>query len=148
MKKALLLSGGYDSVASLLIQKDKNFDCIFFDYDQSYIEYELNAVRYIESLGFEVKIIKTSWKTDIKNRNFLMILRVSELGYNSIILGTRNILPMFDKYKDSNWLSLKFFGLLTRIKISMPVAIMPKSKIKNIVKSKVDISKLYSTEKE
>lgn len=150
MKKAILLSGGYDSVACLVLQFNSNLDnYIFFDYGQSYLKEELKAIKYLENeLKVEVKKIKVNWTTDIKNRNFMMISRVCELGYDEIILGTRNILPIFDKYKDSNWLSLKLYGLLLRIKITMPVVLKSKkSVIKIITDSLLDISKLYSTEK-
>lgn len=150
MKKAILLSGGYDSVASLIIQFTENLDgFIFFDYGQSYLKEELKAIKYLEEVfQIQVKKIKVNWSTDIKNRNFMMISRLCELGYNEIVLGTRNILPIFDKYKDSNWLSLKLYGLLLRVKITMPVVMKSKTSIKQIITNYlIDINKLYSTEK-
>lgn len=145
MKTALLLSGGYDSVACLI--KYRNADLFFFNYNQSYLEQELKSVKYIErELLKPVQIIKKDWHTDIKNRNFLMIAELNSLGYNKIIIGTRNLIPLFDKYKDSNWLSLKILSLLFRIKIKMPLVGMSKKEIIAIVKTEFDIKKLYSTE--
>lgn len=150
MKKAILLSGGYDSVACLILQLTNDLDdFIFFDYGQSYLKEELKAIQYLEKVfEIEVKKIKVNWSTDVKNRNFMMISRLCELGYDEVVLGTRNILPIFDKYKDSNWLSLKLYGLLLRLKIIMPVVMKSKISIKEIItESLLDINKLYSTEK-
>ena len=147
LKKALLLSGGYDSVACLYMINKKEYDYFFFEYNQSYVKEELKAVKALaRKENIKVNIIKKDWTTDIKNRNFMMISTLQEKGYNHIVIGSRNILPMFDKYKDSNYVYLKLYGFINRIEVELPVAWFSKSKI--IKKIPKDIlSKLYSTEK-
>lgn len=141
-KKALLLSGGADSIACAEIEKD--YDCIFFDYGQSYCKEELEcAIEYCKNKNIELIIEKREWHTDIKNRNYYLISECIKMGYDEIIIGTRNILPIFDKYKDSNWLNLKIFQYLTNVYINMPLIGCFKFQI--IKKTNKNI--FYSTEK-
>lgn len=146
-KKVLLLSGGYDSVSCFYMINKKDYDYYFFDYGQSYIKQELKAVKYLaEKENIKINIIKKKWKTDIKNRNFMLISCLQELGYDNIMIGTRNILPVFDKYKDSNWLSLKIYGLINRIKIEMPLIGLFKNNIISRIPKNI-LPKMYTTEK-
>lgn len=145
MKTALLLSGGYDSVACLV--KYPESDLFFFNYNQSYLEQELAAITYLEkTISKKIIIINKNWHTDIKNRNFLMIIELNSLGYERIIIGTRNIFPWFDRYKDSNWLNMKLFAKLLRITVTTPLIGLKKTKIEKIINKKFDLLKLYSTE--
>jgi hypothetical protein len=140
-KKVLLLSGGADSIACAELEKD--YDCIFFDYGQFYSKLEFDcAVKYCEKKNIKLIIKKRKWHTDIKNRNFYLISECIKLGYDEVIIGTRNVFPFFDKYKDSNWLSLKLFQFLTRTYINMPLI----GNFKFQVIKKTNGNKFYSTE--
>jgi len=140
-KKVLLLSGGADSIACG--ELENNYDCIFFDYGQSYKEQELKcAIQYCNNKGVQLKIEKRDWHTDIKNRNYYLIAECIKLGYDEVIIGTRNIIPLFDKYKDSNWLNLKIYQYLTKVYINMPLI----GNFKFQVIKKTNNHKYYSTE--
>jgi hypothetical protein len=143
VKKALLLSGGMDSVACALLEKD--FDCIYFNYGQEYhyLEHPM-AEEMAKKLGKELIVINKNWKTDIQNRNYYLISEVKKLGYNEVIIGTRNIIPLFDKYKDSNWLNLKIYQYLMGIYINMPLIGQFKWQIQKKLNG---YNKYYSTEK-
>lgn len=142
-KKALLLSGGMDSIVCGLIEKD--YDIIFFDYNQSYLDEEYRCAKlFADRIKKEIKIIKQNWHTDIQNRNYYMIAEVKKMGYDEVIIGTRNIIPLFDKYKDSNWFNLKLYQYLIKIYINMPII----GNFKWQVKRKLDnYCEYYSTEK-
>lgn len=147
MKTALLLSGGYDSVLCYFLLNNLDLDLFFFNYGQSYIEQELKSVKELSLfINKDFIVIDKSWYNDIKNRNFLMISELVSLGYNKIIIGSRNFLPLFDKYKDSNLLTLKLFSFIMRIKIITPLVLYPKWLIKNKLKKYYPLEKLYTTE--
>ena len=140
-KKVLLLSGGADSIACAELEKD--YECIFFDYGQSYCNKELKcAIEYCNIKGIDLKIEKRNWHTDIKNRNYYLIAECIKLGYDEVIIGTRNIIPLFDKYKDSNWFNLKMYQYLTKTYINMPLI----GNLKFQVIKKTNHFKYYSTE--
>jgi hypothetical protein len=140
-KKVLLLSGGTDSIACGELEKD--YDCIFFDYGQSYCDKELKcAIEYCKNKNIELIIEKREWHTDIKNRNYYLIAECIKLGYDEVIIGTRNIIPLFDKYKDSNWFNLKIYQYLTNTYINMPLI----GNLKFQVVKKTNNNKFYSTE--
>lgn len=140
-RKVLLLSGGADSIACA--ELEKNYDCIFFDYGQSYCKEELKcAIEYCKNKNIELIIEKREWHTDIKNRNYYLIAECIKLGYDEVIIGTRNIIPLFDKYKDSNWFNLKIYQYLTKIYINMPLI----GNFKFQVVKKTNNNKFYSTE--
>jgi len=140
-RKALLLSGGMDSIACATIEKD--YDCIYFNYGQVYHaeEYPM-ALSMAMKLGKELIVINKDWYTDIPNRNYLMISEIKLLGYDEVIIGTRNLLPLFDKYKDSNWFNLKLYQYLIGIYINMPLI----GNFKWQVKNKTENNNYYSTE--
>lgn len=141
-KKALLLSGGMDSVACAFIEKD--YDCIYFNYGQKYHEKEYpHAVALAKYLDKELIVIEKKWWTDIVNRNFYMISELKVLGYDEVILGTRNVLPFFDKYGDSNWFNLKLYQYLFQIYINMPLIGNMKWQVKNKLNG---YTQYYSTE--
>jgi hypothetical protein len=140
-KKVLLLSGGADSIACG--ELEKNYDCIFFDYGQTYCDKELKcAIEYCKIKGIDLKIEKRNWHTDIKNRNYYLIAECIKLGYDEVIIGTRNIIPLFDRYKDSNWFNLKIYQYLTKTYINMPLI----GNLKFQVIKKTNHFKYYSTE--
>lgn len=119
-RKALLLSGGMDSVACALLEKD--FDCIYFNYGQEYHDLEFPCAQDMaKHLKKDLIIINKEWKTDIQNRNYYFIAEIKRMGYDEVIIGTRNLLPLFDKYKDSNWFNMKLYQYLVGIYINMPL---------------------------
>lgn len=139
--KVLLLSGGADSIACAEIEK--NYDCIFFDYGQYYCKEELECAKnYCLQKNIKLRIENRNWHTDIKNRNYYLIAECVKLGYDEIIIGTRNIIPLFDKYKDSNWFNLKIYQYLIGAYINMPVI----GNLKYQIIKKTNNYKFYSTE--
>jgi hypothetical protein len=141
-RKALLLSGGMDSVACALIEKD--FDCIYFNYGQEYHELEYpHALNMAKHLGKELIVYHYAWKTDIQNRNYYLIAEIKKMGYDEVIIGTRNIMPFFDKYKDSNWFNLKIYQYLMGIYVNMPLIGNLKFQVKNKLGN---YNSYYSTE--
>ena len=128
-KKALLLSGGMDSVACGFLETD--WEPVYFNYGQEYHELEYPKAKQTASLfNKKLKTIKRNWGHDAENRNFLMILELKKLGYDEVIIGSRNILPFTDKYGDSNWLSLKLLQFLFGIYINMPLTGLFKFQVK------------------
>lgn len=140
-RKALLLSGGADSIACAEIEKD--YDLIYFNYGQKYHKLEFPMAKsYAKKHNKELIVIKKNWHTDIKNRNYYLISECVKMGYDEIIIGTRNILPLFDKYKDSNWLNLKIYQYLFKVYINMPLI----GNFKWQIIKKTNNNKFYSTE--
>jgi hypothetical protein len=137
-RRAILLSGGMDSIACLNIEYNEgdNIDLIFFDYNQEYRDLEIeHAYKAAEILGKHLIVIKKEkWIHDMPNRNYLMIDEVVKMGYEEVILGTRNFIPLFDKYGDSNWFNLKLYGLKSNIYINLPLIGLTK----NMIKSKIE----------
>ena len=140
-KKALLLSGGMDSIACATIEN--NFDCIYFNYGQEYHskEYPM-AIEMAKKLNKELIVLNRDWYTDIENRNYYLIAEIKKLGYDEVIIGTRNIIPLFDKYKDSNWFNLKIYQYLIGIYINMPLI----GNLKWQVKRKTKNNNYFTTE--
>ena len=134
-----------DSVAATLIEFDKDIDLIYFNYGQVYhhLEYP-HAELLANKLNKELIIINRNWGTDIENRNYYLISEIKKLGYDEVIIGTRNILPIFDKYKDSNWFNLKVYQYLIGIYINTPIIGLFKFQIRSIINKRATY---FSTEK-
>lgn len=132
--KVILFSGGWDSTLCAL--KHPEADLLFINYGQIYFENEYNAAFSIaDKLKKRLSYTEIPLKHDIKNRNFFLILEAVRMGYDEVILGTRNVFPVFDKYKDSNWLSLYILSKLLRVKITMPIIFYTKKRIVNYIRS-------------
>ena len=132
-KKALLLSGGMDSVACAFLEQD--WEPVYFDYGQQYHELEYpEAKKTAKLFGKKLRKIKRNWGHDAPHRNFKMVLELKKLGYDEVIIGSRNILPFTDKYGDSNWLSLKLLQFLFGIYINMPITGLFKFQVKQKLK--------------
>ena len=139
MKKCILFSGGWDSVAVALMEKEA--DLLFFNYGQTYFLNELEVADSFAKKHNRNLIVKTlDLKHDIERRNFYLILEAKKLGYQKVFTGNRNILPIFDKYKDSNWLTLKILGHLSNLKIVMPIAGWGKKRIVKFVLNNSEIT--------
>lgn len=140
-KKALLLSGGADSIACFMLEKD--YDCFFFSYGQHYCEKEYRcAKRICEQNEIPLTTIHVPWQHDVRNRNYMMVMELAKRGYDEVIIGSRNLFPLFDKYKDSNWFSLKLYQYLLRIYINTPLVGMTK---RSVIKACKD-NLFYSSE--
>lgn len=143
-KRALLLSGGADSVACFFIENNNDIDLIYFNYGQVYHNEEYpHALKLAQSFNKSLIVIEKNWGQDPINRNYLFVIELKKLGYDEVILGTRNIFPFFDKYKDSNWLNLKILQYIFNIYINMPLIGQFKWQIKNKIGKKATF---FSTE--
>lgn len=130
MKSVVLFSGGYDSIAVALKLNPNECDLLFINYNQSYVLNEFRSAKYFaKEKGFTLKVSDLNLKTDQKMRNVYLIMEAIRLGYDQIYLGTRNILPIFDNYKDSNYLTLKILSYILKVKIKMPVVLYSKKRI-------------------
>lgn len=134
--KVILFSGGWDSTLCALIHKDA--DLLFVYYGQRYAKQEQITAELIAN---ELNK-KITWATkylghDAKDRNLNLIMIAKNLGYDEVIVGIRNVLPIFDKYKDSNWWTLRKFGKQNNIKITMPIIGYNKKRIVNMVKKTI-----------
>ena len=146
MKHCVLLSGGYDCVA-VMNYAPKDADLIFFEYGQLYLEQEREAVANIEArTGRTVKRYRLEIPHNAKARNFTFISYVVSMGYDVVWTGTRNVLPLFDKYKDSNWFTLKRFARILRARVRMPVVALPKSAIRLLAARIIPLDLIFSSE--
>ena len=127
--KAVLFSGGWDSIAATLriLRKGITPDLLFVNYGQIYFDQELKVCNeFAEEFELNLRVIQLPLEHDMERRNFYLINEAKRLGYEMLYTGNRNIAPIFDKYKDSNFLSIKAFAYLMNIKIKMPVLLWPK----------------------
>lgn len=137
-KRAVLLSGGMDSVAAAWIELDKkhDYDLIYFNYGQEYHTFEYKEAQNVAKvLNKDLIVINKQWHHDIENRNYYLIAEIKKLGYDEVITGNRNLLPIFDKYGDSNWINLKLYQYLLGIYINMPLIGLFKSQVKSKLKN-------------
>lgn len=125
MKRALLLSGGFDSAVVFykLIEENTPFDAFFIDYNQSYMNKEYRKVKKLCTAykNINLLIVKMPGWEDMPGRNFHFINQLQLLKYNEVYLGTRWLLPFFDKWGDANWVTLKAYGYLLKIKVELPI---------------------------
>ena len=135
MKSCVLFSGGWDSAACVLKYYDQKPDILFFNYGQTYLYHEQNAAERFARF-FELRLQKHQLPLchDMPRRNFYFISEAKRLRYGQVILGSRNLIPAFDKYKDSNFLSLKLFGYLMGMDVRLPISGWTKSRVVNLVK--------------
>lgn len=134
---AMLLSGGWDSAACFLIHQRRDMDLIFFNYGQIYKDNELRCAEAMaKKFERQLRIIKLDLTTDFAFRNLIFLIYLKQYGYKEVIVGSRNLIPLFDKYKDSNWFSLKMFGWFLKIKVTLPITGWNKSKIIKFVKQR------------
>lgn len=137
MRSCILFSGGWDSVAVAL--KIKDADLLFINYGQKYYDNELKAVlEFNRMTSRPILVHPMELKHDIERRNFYLLLEAKKLGYQRVYTGNRNVFPWWDKYRDSNWLTLKIFGWLSNLQIKMPIVCWGKSRIVNFVGKSYD----------
>lgn len=139
MRTAIMFSGGWDSAAAAIktMNKTIDFDLIFFAYNQSYLGNELKAaIKFANYFNLNLRIIKLDLVHDQPRRNFHFIAELHRRGYRRIVSGSRNLAPPFDRYRDSNFISLKLLGLLFGVSIEMPVVGQSKRRIIDITRQK------------
>lgn len=136
---AVLFSGGWDCLYCLIkAQAAGDYpDLLFFDYGQPYLEQELKAVMAMKESGLKNLFIcdyQTLTAQKIKNssgifdnRNGRFLLQVSKFDYRRVYFGSRNLIPLFDKYGDSNFIWAKRQGRELGIEVMTPATAMPKS---------------------
>lgn len=138
MKTAVLFSGGWDSAACVikLMERGEQFDLFFVNYGQTYVDNERAAVsKFITHFGLQaVERTARHIRHDQPGRNFMFIAEAAADGYERVISGSRNVLPWFDKYRDSNWVALKLFAWSLKIRIELPVVGQSKRRIINTVR--------------
>lgn len=134
-KIACTISGGYDSAAAYL-KHPVNCDFVFFSYRQLYHKKEHScAIDFAHFAHRNLNLYEVPGFTDMPCRNFMFLLILRINGYREVIMGSRNVLPWFDKYKDSNWLSLKLFAWLIGVKLHLPVTGWSKKRVIQYVES-------------
>ena len=133
--RAVLFSGGTDSVLAAWIERGLDYDLVYFNYGQEYHELEFKAAKKsAKLLDKRLIVVKRNWEHDIENRNYYLISEIKKMGYDEVITGNRNLLPVFDKYGDSNWFNLKLYQYLIGIYINMPLIGLFKLQINNWIK--------------
>ena len=132
----VLFSGGWDSVACALMYKDShNPDLLFVNYGQNYL---LNEVRSAKAFAEHqhMRLIQKQFplQHDQERRNFYLMSFAKLQGYETIIMGSRNFIPLFDKYKDSNWWSLKRYAAMMNVEVLLPITGWDKKRIVSYVR--------------
>ena len=134
---ALLFSGGWDSAACFYLEKKRGESphLLFVDYGQIYERNERHAAdEFAKRNDAFIAHAHLGLVHDQDRRNFFLLAEAKRLGYDTVICGSRNILPWFDKYRDSNWLSLKLFSILMNVRVRLPVVAWPKRRIVHYVR--------------
>jgi 7-cyano-7-deazaguanine synthase in queuosine biosynthesis len=118
----------------------KEADLVFFDYGQTYMQNELEAAcQYSRNNGRALTVFTLPLKHDQERRNFYLLLEAKRRGYSRIYTGNRNLIPWTDKYRDSNWLSLKLLGWLSNLDIRLPITGWTKKRIVQYVRHRTHI---------
>jgi len=142
MKKCITISGGFDSAClPFLVDNLNEWDLVFFDYNQIYKQSELQkAQKYAEKLNKKLNIIRIEdMHHDQERRNFLFLFKLKTIGYDIVMMGCRNILPTFDRYKDSNLINLKFMAYLLHIQIKLPIVGWRKGRVIRFLRKRTDL---------
>lgn len=136
MKSVLLFSGGWDSIAAYYASKSKNsLDLLFVNYGQLYLDHELESARkFAHHVGKPLSVLDVpNMEHDNERRNFLLLAEAKKLKYQKVVTGSRNLLPWFDRYRDSNYLYLKIQAHLLNMEVELPVLLWRKQKIVSYV---------------
>ncbi len=132
MKTCILFSGGWDSASCALkmLERGERPDLLFINYGQTYMQNEYAAaLRFAMYFNLELYRVQVPLKHDQERRNFYLIGVAKALGYRRIVSGSRNVLPWFDKYRDSNWVALKAFAYLMNVTVELPIVGHSKKRI-------------------
>ena len=149
-KTAVLFSGGWDSLYCYLRALEAGDDpvLVFYDYGQSYLHDEQAAVQLMQSMLHEPILVRHYPVIPVENgifdnRNLKFITDLESMGFQTVYFGSRNILPIFDKYGDSNWWWAKRLAYNLGITIKMPATLVPKPWIISYCKDRAPILSRY-----
>lgn len=143
MNPAVMFSGGWDSAAAALWAFDRfpRVDLVFYRYNQTYMENEYKAaLRFADRFSQPLLIADLNLIHDQPRRNLHFIADLHRRGYRHLISGSRNILPIFDRYRDSNWVTLKLVAHSFGVRIDLPVVGQSKKAIVNKVRQNCDFA--------
>jgi hypothetical protein len=138
-KKCMTISGGFDSgcLPFLFEERVNEYDFIFFNYNQLYLVKEKEKAQFLaDHFHKELIVIEMNLVHDQERRNFLFLSKLKELKYSEVIMGNRGLLPLFDQYKDSNFVSLKLFSSLLHLDVKLPVVGWTKKRVLSFLKEK------------
>jgi hypothetical protein len=134
--------------------EEKNVLPIFFDYGQHYAEAEIEATGLIANrLALPLVRVKLAPKMAMDShgafwaRNATLLSLVASARPRCIYFGSRNLLPILDRYGDSNWLFARRFSKLFGLPVRTPCTGLPKRAIIRRVVKRVPAWMVYSTEK-
>jgi len=152
MAGLVLFSGGWDSTCCLLVTPDPT--ALFLRYGQPYEDQEAKAVREItEVLGIplidqSVPSINMDTTGKFFNRNEKLLLHAASQYSGPVVLGCRNVLPMFDKFKDSNWVWARRMARVHGLDVRVPLVGWPKWLIRHRVSraGRAVFDSVFSTE--
>lgn len=162
MSTAILLSGGLDSaycalhaVAECVRGKRHVPRAIFFDYGQPYLREERAAVDYVvQKLDLTLVLCRlkkpipmdAAGRFDMRNERLIEAALELE-RWDGLFLGTRNLLPLFDRFGDSNRLWANAMERRYGLRIHTPALMLPKFLIRSALHhAGLDLSRLFSTE--
>ena len=135
----VLFSGGWDSLFcyAKALRSALKPDLLFFNSGQPYLQEELTAIQNMMAAGAPkisvvdyAKIKNTDGIFDNRNSKFLEY--VAARGYSTVYFGSRNVIPFFDKYGDSNWWFAKQEAQRLGLRIETPATAMPKFLIRRL----------------
>ncbi len=152
---AVLFSGGWDSTYCLIraLNTERDVVAVFFDYGQPYLRQEQKSAQAIAQRLQVRKKEVTFWPRlandsgAFEARNAVLLSLVAAARPRCIYFGSRNLLPLMDRYGDSNWLFARRASRVFGLPIKTPCTGRTKhSIIRRVVKS-VSEDLIYSTEK-
>lgn len=154
----VLFSGGWDSTYCLELaarRKEEGITPLFFDCGQPYAEQEREAVLDITNyVQMRSRLVCVDIKPGLamqpngcfpaRNRILLSLAAVGRP--RCIYFGSRNVLPIFDRYKDSNWWFARQMSRALEVPILTPCVAMSKEKIIRTLDDGILAGFIYSTE--
>lgn len=149
-------SGGWDSAACAAIaaRRGERALLVFYDYGQPYAAEEREAADHVaEHLCMTICFVvlgsiagDTSGHFEDRNARLLSAAALEWPG-SPIYFGTRNVLPVFDRHGDSNWLWSRRFAARERLELRTPLVGWPKVAVGLVLRAAgLDLRKLYSTD--
>lgn len=156
MNVCVLLSGGFDSAYCLRRAIKRHGSngvwCLFADYGQPYLEAERRAVASIAAAAnvrcHEVKLdaMAIDGRGTFAHRNLRLVDVAQAFGAETVYIGTRNPVPLFDKHGDSNAVVLLRHARWRNISLRMPALCLPKWWIRAAVRTSFPEANIYSSE--
>ena len=157
VQAVVLFSGGWDSTLCLIEALDRYERVVpaFIDYGQPYLAEEQAAtdaiaVRFgiIDDL-VEIKLpgITRIGGTFTNRNRTLLVAALSRVPAPVVYFGSRNLLPIFDKHKDSNWWWARKQARSLSRKVKTPCVGLPKWLIiRRVLASGIKREEVFSTE--